>query len=85
MIYKFIDNNGSEISVNSLESLQAFSDQSLIDLVDGATHHNWRFRNSCRKILDKILKDEKYKKKYVVLLGSLPKNQQDFLEKKLTP
>ncbi|EZH75990.1 aminopeptidase [Aquimarina atlantica] len=68
-----------------LESLQAFSDRSLIDLVDGATHHNWRFRNSCRKILDKILKDEKYKKKYVVLLGSLPKNQQDFLKKKLTP
>ncbi|WP_106794736.1 M1 family metallopeptidase [Aquimarina sp. Aq78] len=68
-----------------LESLQAFSDQSLIDLVDGATHHNWRFRNSCRKILDKILKDEKYKKKYVVLLNSLPKNQYDFLEKKLTP
>ncbi|WP_024769602.1 M1 family metallopeptidase [Aquimarina macrocephali] len=68
-----------------LESLQAFSDQSLIDLVDGATHHNWRFRNSCRKILDKILKDEKYKKKYVVLLNSLPKNQHDFLEKKLTP
>lgn len=68
-----------------LESLQAFSDQSLLDLVDGATHHNWRFRNSCRKILDKILKDEKYKKKYVVLLNSLPKNQHDFLEKKLTP
>ncbi|PKV51645.1 aminopeptidase N [Aquimarina sp. MAR_2010_214] len=68
-----------------LESLQAFSDQSLIDLVGGATHHNWRFRNSCRKILDKILKDEKYKKKYVVLLNSLPKNQYDFLKEKITP
>lgn len=68
-----------------LESLQAFSDRSLMDLVDGATHHNWRFRNSCRKILDNMLKDEKYKKKYVVLLDSLPKDQYDFLEKKLTP
>ncbi len=68
-----------------LESLQAFHDQSLEDLVDGATHHNWRFRNFCRKILDKLLKDEKYKKKYVVLMDSLPKNQQDFLQKKLTP
>ncbi|GAA4277323.1 M1 family metallopeptidase [Aquimarina mytili] len=68
-----------------LESLQAFSDQSLKDLIDGATHHNWRFRNSCRKILDKLLKDEKYKKKYVVLKDNLPKNQQDFLQQKLTP
>ncbi|MDY8135478.1 M1 family metallopeptidase [Aquimarina sp. 2201CG5-10] len=68
-----------------LESLQAFSDQSLKDLVDGATHHNWRFRNSCRKILDNLLKNEKYKKKYVVLMSGLPQNQQDFLQKKLTP
>ncbi|WP_438711870.1 M1 family metallopeptidase [Aquimarina muelleri] len=68
-----------------LESLQAFSDDSLVSLVEGATHHNWRFRNSCRKIMDKLLQDEKYKKKYVVLMNSLPKNQQDFLEKKITP
>lgn len=68
-----------------LESLQAFSDSALLHLVDGATHHNWRFRNSSRKILDKLLKNEKYKKKYVVLLVGLPKRQQEFLEKKLTP
>ena len=68
-----------------LESLQAFSEQSLIHLVEGATHHNWRFRNSCRKILDILLKDEKYQKKYVVLKERLPKKQQDFLQKKLTP
>ncbi len=68
-----------------LESLQAFSDSSLVNLVEGATHHNWRFRNACRKILDKLLKDEKYKKKYVVLKDGLPKNQQDYILKKLTP
>lgn len=68
-----------------LESLQAFSEQALIDLLDGATHYNWRFRNSCRKILDKLLQNEKYKKKYVVLRDSLPKDQKDFLTKKLTP
>jgi len=68
-----------------LESLQAFSDQSLVDLMDGVVHYNWRFRNFCRKILDKLLLNEKYKKKYVVLRDSLPKNQKDFLEKKLTP
>ena len=31
MIYKFIDNNGSEISVNSLESLQALIDSDTIN------------------------------------------------------
>lgn len=31
MIYKFIDNNGSEISVNSLESLQALADSETIN------------------------------------------------------
>ncbi len=68
-----------------LESLQAFSDQSLVDLVDGAVHHNWRFRNFCRKILDKLLKDPKFQKKYVDLKSNLPIRQQEFLRKKLTP
>ncbi len=74
-----------ENAFSYLESLQAFSDQSLVHLIDGATHHNWRFRNACRKILDKLLKDEKYKKKYVVLKDELPKNQQKFILEKLTP
>ncbi|WP_299443185.1 M1 family metallopeptidase [uncultured Aquimarina sp.] len=68
-----------------LESLNAFSDQSLVDLVDGAVHYNWRFRNFCRKVLDNLLKKPKFQKKYVDLKGDLPKRQQDFLEKKLTP
>jgi len=68
-----------------LESLQAFSDQSLKDLVEGAVHHNWRFRNFCRQMLDKLLKKPNYQKKYVALKNDLPKRQQDFLEKKLTP
>ncbi|WP_378172673.1 M1 family metallopeptidase [Aquimarina sp. SS2-1] len=68
-----------------LESLQAFSDQSLVDLIDGAVHHNWRFRNFCRSLLDKLLKNSKFQKKYVDLKNNLPKRQQEFLEKKLTP
>ncbi|MGY3795768.1 M1 family metallopeptidase [Aquimarina sp. 433] len=68
-----------------LESLQAFSEQSLVDLVDGAVHHNWRFRNFCRKVLDNLLKNSAYQKKYVDLKNNLPKRQQEFLEKKLTP
>ncbi|WP_103864650.1 M1 family metallopeptidase [Aquimarina sp. I32.4] len=68
-----------------LESLQAFSDQSLIHLAEGVVHYNWRFRNSCRKMMDKLLKDEEYKKKYVVLLNDLPQDQQDFIKNKLTP
>ncbi|MBP2832774.1 M1 family metallopeptidase [Aquimarina sp. U1-2] len=74
-----------EHAFSYLESLQAFSDTTLLHLVDGATHYNWRFRNACRKILDKLLKDEKYKKKYVVLKDDLSRNQQEFLRNKLTP
>ncbi len=66
-----------------LESLQLFSDQALQSLVDGATHYNWRFRDFCRKILDKLLQDERYRKKFVVLKKHLAEQQQRFLEKKL--
>ncbi|WP_378188286.1 M1 family metallopeptidase [Aquimarina sp. W85] len=68
-----------------LESLQIFSDESLINLIDGATHYNWRFRNQCRNILDKLLLDSKYQKKYVVLRDRLSKEQQEYLTTKLTP
>ena len=68
-----------------LDSMQAFSTEALQNLVEGATHHNWRFRNSCRKILDKLLDQEKYRQKYVDLKSGLPRNQQDYLNKKITP
>jgi len=68
-----------------LDGLQVFTDQSLKDLVEGATHYNWRFRNFSRKILDNLLQDEKYKKKYVVLLNNLPEGQRNYLTTKLTP
>ncbi|KAA1246093.1 M1 family metallopeptidase [Aquimarina sp. RZ0] len=68
-----------------LESLQSFSDQSLIDLIQGSLHYNWRFRKYCRKLLDNLLKDSKYQKKYVDLKDDLSKRQREFLEKKLTP
>ncbi len=67
-----------------LESLQFFSDQSLIHLVDGSMHHYWKFRKFCRKLLDSLLTKPKYKKKYVALKGSLSKEQQAFLASKIT-
>ncbi|MFL1895654.1 M1 family metallopeptidase [Aquimarina sp. 2-A2] len=68
-----------------LESLQFFSDEALLNLVDGAVHYNWRFRNQCREILDKLLQNPKYQKKYVVLRNNLSEDQKDYLAKKLTP
>lgn len=68
-----------------LESLQAFSERSLADIVEGALHHNWRFRKFCRQLLDNTLKNTEYRKKYVDLKNNLPEDQHDFLEKKLTP
>ncbi|MFC5045917.1 M1 family metallopeptidase [Aquimarina hainanensis] len=74
-----------ENAFSYLESLGAFSDASLAYLIEGATHHNWRFRNFCRKIVDNLLKDSKYQKKYVALKDRLSEKQQAFLERKLTP
>ncbi len=68
-----------------LESLSLFSDPSLVALIDGAMHHNWRFRNYCRKLLDRLLVQEKYKNKYVFLKSNLSIRQHDFLQKRITP
>jgi aminopeptidase N len=38
-----------------INELQAFSDQNLADLVNGALHHNWRFASFCRNLLDTII------------------------------
>ena len=67
-----------------LESMQFYSEKSLLNLVEGAVHHQWRFRKKCRKILDSLLTNPKYRAKYLAIKSKLPTNQQQLLEKKLT-
>ncbi|MAQ75614.1 MAG: aminopeptidase [Aquimarina sp.] len=66
-----------------LESMNAFTDKVLLNLVNGATHYNWRFRDSCRKILDKLLQSETYQKKYVDLKVKLSQSELEYLKRKM--
>lgn len=78
--------NPMEIRENAfsyLYQLNMFSDQNLKDLLQGSQHFNYRFRDFCRKLLDKLLQDEAIHEKYVALSESLPENLLAFLNKKL--
>jgi len=66
-----------------LEGLQTFSDTALLHLIAGATHHHWRFRNACRTVLEKLLQEEQYQKKYEMLHPQLSDKQRDYLNKQL--
>ncbi|RRO12291.1 M1 family metallopeptidase [Flavobacteriaceae bacterium 14752] len=43
-----------------LYQIDAFSDQVLINLLDGCFHHTWRFRDFCRQLLKTLLKNPTY-------------------------
>ncbi len=75
--------NTRENAFTYLESLQAFNDESLKNLLAGSVHHNWRFRNNCRAILDRLIKDETYQKRFRMLENDLPSKEQQLLRKKL--
>lgn len=66
-----------------LYQINSFSEQSLRDLIEGSQHHNYRFRNFCRSLLDKLLKDPAYRTKYVALSLTMEKQDVDFLTKRL--
>jgi len=66
-----------------LYQINAFSNQNLMDLLEGAQHHNYRFRAYCRELLDKLLENQEYREKYVALKDTLSKVNREFLNKKL--
>jgi len=66
-----------------LYQINAFSDQNLMDLLKGGQHPNYRFRTYCRSLLDKLLKDKKYRTKYVALSTTMEKPDLEYLTKRL--
>jgi len=66
-----------------LYQIDTFTDQNLVDLVQGAQHYNYRFRDYCRDLLYKLLENQVYREKYVALLDSLKEVDKEFLNKKL--
>lgn len=66
-----------------LYQIDSFTDQNLRDLLEGTTHHDYKFRNFCRELLDKLLEDDQYHQKFLELKGSLSAELQEQLNKKL--
>ncbi|MFD1095326.1 M1 family metallopeptidase [Salegentibacter chungangensis] len=67
-----------------LYQLDAFSEQNLLDLLEGTQHFNRKFRNFSRELLEELLKSQEYQEKYVALSKALPESQQNYLNQKLS-
>jgi len=66
-----------------LYQINAFSEQNLLDLLEGGQHPNYRFRTYCRSLLDKLLKDKEYRTKYVALSDTMENPDLEYLTKRL--
>ncbi len=66
-----------------LENLEAFTEVSLKSLAIGTQHHNWRFRKSCRAMIDRLIQNQTYKKEFIALSKTLNKEESEYLKKKL--
>lgn len=65
-----------------LYQTQLFETESLTNLLAGCLHHNWRFAQFCRAILDDLIADSKWKIQLQNLDILTPKHK-DFLNQKL--
>jgi len=66
-----------------LNELQVFPRESINYLVDACVHHNWRFRNAARTILDTVLANEAYKQQITKSFDSFSEKEKKFLNAKL--
>ena len=75
-----------EVRQNAFEylyQLLAFSEQNLKDLVNACQHHSWRFAKFSRDLLDELLKEENFRKRFVDLISGLNDDEAKYLSKKL--
>lgn len=66
-----------------VHELQIYDREVLRNLSQACVHHNWRFRNSCRKLMDQVLTREAFKNTLIELKSSLNAREQAFLDAKL--
>ncbi|MGB5818049.1 MAG: M1 family metallopeptidase [Saonia sp.] len=60
-----------------------FTDQNLKDLANASVHHNWQFRKFARNLLDKLLKDDNYRKRITNLSQELKGEELRYISNKL--
>jgi aminopeptidase N len=66
-----------------LYQINTFTDQNLLDLLEGGQHQTGRFRSYCQGLLEKLLKQEEYRAKYVTLIDDMEKTDVEFLTKRI--
>jgi aminopeptidase N len=64
-----------------LYQINAFTEEALVNLLDGCFHHTWRFRSFCRKLLKTLRKEDKYKAMIEKAKPKLDKKQINYLER----
>ncbi|WP_339611847.1 M1 family aminopeptidase, partial [uncultured Planktosalinus sp.] len=69
-----------QLAFQYLYSLDGFTNQNLINLLDACLHPNWRFRSRSRELLSNlVVKNEEVKLQLVNLKQNLPLNQLQYL------
>ena len=66
-----------------LYQINSFTRENLIDLLMSAQHHNTRFRDYSRKLLEELLKREEYRNRYTELSAELSEKDSKFLNTRL--
>lgn len=67
-----------------LSDTVGLSDQNLLDLVNACLHHTWQFRKFSRDLLDQLLENENYKKRFNVLKEKLNTEELRYINSKTT-
>ncbi|WP_299162651.1 M1 family metallopeptidase [uncultured Eudoraea sp.] len=59
------------------------ADQNLLDLIDASVHHSWQFRNFARSLIERLLKDDKQKERFLILSKELKGKELRYIQSKL--
>ena len=66
-----------------IDYLNLWDHETIYNLINASQHHYWKFRASSRKILNKLLTNETFKKQIILLRNTLDDKSQNFLSKVL--
>ena len=64
-----------------LKILDSFPDETLVNLSLGATHPSWQFNKFCTKMIEDLLKNEKYISRFSNIKDKLPTKITDLISK----
>ncbi|MBC8768458.1 M1 family metallopeptidase [Arenibacter sp. BSSL-BM3] len=72
-----------QVAFQFLEELIGFSDENLLDLINGTQHHTWQFRKYSRTLLDQLLEKKEYRERIDRLKVKLNEVELRYISNKL--